>query len=73
LFRRLRSGLLATASRDGTARVWDRRISGYAGVLPGEGQAVGMVNQIKNAHVPAKSKTGKGVRLLLQTFLAGHH
>ncbi|GAA5983193.1 hypothetical protein JCM10908_000190 [Rhodotorula pacifica] len=52
--------LLATASRDGTVRVWDRRVSGYANVRPGEGEAVGMVNQIKNAHAPARSKAVKG-------------
>ncbi|BGP55690.1 hypothetical protein JCM8202v2_003297 [Rhodotorula sphaerocarpa] len=50
--------LLSTASRDGTIRVWDRRVTGYAGTWPGEGEPVGMVNMIKNAHAP-KGKPGK--------------
>lgn len=55
------SDLLSTASRDGTIRVWDRRVTGYAGTWPGEGEPVGMVNMIKNAHA-SKGKPGKSVR-----------
>lgn len=51
--------MLSTASRDGSIRIWDRRVRGYAYVEP-EGSAVGTVNHIKNAH-GTKGKTSKGV------------
>ncbi|GAA5860476.1 hypothetical protein JCM5353_005538 [Sporobolomyces roseus] len=50
--------MLSTASRDGSIRIWDRRVRGYAYVEP-EGSAVGTVNHIKNAH-GTKGKTSKG-------------
>ncbi|GAA6008190.1 hypothetical protein JCM11491_001923 [Sporobolomyces phaffii] len=50
--------MLSTASRDGSIRIWDRRVRGYAYVEP-EGTAVGSVNIIKNAH-GAKGKIAKG-------------
>jgi len=54
--------MLSTASRDGSIRIWDRRVRGYAYVEP-EGSAVGTVNHIKNAH-GAKGKNSKGVSIL---------
>ncbi|GAA6001490.1 WD40 repeat domain-containing protein [Rhodotorula paludigena] len=48
--------MLSTASRDGSIRVWDRRVKGYADDAPA---AVGMVNQIKNAH-GVQGKKAKG-------------
>lgn len=55
--------MLATASRDGAIRVWDRRVAGealssLAGSTP---RSVATVNQIKNAH-GVKGKGSKGVR-----------
>ncbi|GAA5925500.1 WD40 repeat domain-containing protein [Sporobolomyces koalae] len=50
--------MLSTASRDGSIRVWDRRVRGYTYTGPEE-SAVGTVNQIKNAH-GTKGKAAKG-------------
>ncbi|GAA5948118.1 hypothetical protein JCM3765_007118 [Sporobolomyces pararoseus] len=50
--------MLSTASRDGSIRVWDRRVRCYAFVEP-EGSAIGTVNHIKNAH-GALGKKAKG-------------
>jgi len=60
--------MLSTASRDGTIRVWDTRVKGYADIdVPGA-SAVGAVNHIKNAH-GVRGKTAKGVRSLPRAFL----
>lgn len=49
------SGLLSTASRDGSIRVWDRRARNA------DSNSVSTVNMIKNAH-GTKGKVSKGVR-----------
>ena len=53
--------MLSTAARDGTIRVWDTRVKGYADVDIEGASAVGAVNHIKNAH-GVRGKTAKGVR-----------
>ncbi|GAA6060012.1 hypothetical protein JCM10212_001170 [Sporobolomyces blumeae] len=60
--------MLSTASRDGSIRVWDRRVRGYAYVDP-EGSAVGSVNHIKHAH-GAKSKQARGGRSATRSVTA---
>lgn len=57
--------MISTASRDGSIRVWDRRVRGFASTQP-EGLAVGTVNHIKHAH--GNGKKSKGVSCPLQTF-----
>ncbi|GAA5893577.1 WD40 repeat domain-containing protein [Sporobolomyces salmoneus] len=50
--------MLSTASRDGSIRVWDRRVRGYAFVEP-QGSAIGTVNHIKNAHGKGKQSKAR--------------
>lgn len=52
--------MLSTASRDGSIRVWDRRVEAKHTDEAGE-LGVATVNQIKNAH-GVKGKGAKGVR-----------
>jgi len=52
--------MLSTASRDGSIKVWDRRVKGYADTHLEGVDVVGAVNHIKNAH-GVKGKTAKGV------------
>ncbi|GAA6000019.1 hypothetical protein JCM10207_006015 [Rhodosporidiobolus poonsookiae] len=51
--------LLSTASRDGSIRIWDRRVQHKYGAGADSELGIASVNHIKNAHGPGKGKTTK--------------